>query len=432
MISISSLSRRDALRVGALSVGQTAPRATSTTKSAVFDITTYGAVGDGSTDDTTSIQNALDAAGKVAGSLVLFPPAPGGCYRVSGLTVPGGVGGLRGESDLYSADGPTVVSLTGSVLAPLSSSTTALLTIGASGAGKVVNTNPHGLTVDGLGFLGTTPGGATITDLWAATVVDTSDVSFTNCRDLRCGVDGTGAGGFARFLSSGTGNMFAVNGRLEFCTSFGAGIFLRADGLSAGYPGGGSTDGRVIGCQVNRHNQGVMLGPTYAGAGGWSIAQCHFSSEIADGHLNYGGAGRPWTLRVEGCYFDVCGGPHVICGGRGLQLVGNYFRALSEPVALRFHTALEVDGRDPAAVITSNIFDLNHSKKTQGFARFEGFTAAKFAAHGGGEYSGNVTHNHGSAMPSSWVGQFLGSDGKAIADAKTATLQLTQGPVLTA
>lgn len=44
---------------------------------------TFGAVGDGSTDDTAAIQSAITAAGN-GGSVIFFPP---GTYKVSGLTI---------------------------------------------------------------------------------------------------------------------------------------------------------------------------------------------------------------------------------------------------------------------------------------------------------------------------------------------------------
>lgn len=53
----------------------------------VFDITEFGAIGDGKTDCTSNIQTALDKAGEVAG-VVVVPP---GNYLCSYLKVPAGV-----------------------------------------------------------------------------------------------------------------------------------------------------------------------------------------------------------------------------------------------------------------------------------------------------------------------------------------------------
>jgi len=46
----------------------------------VFNVKDYGAVGDGSTDDTTEIQAAIDAANTAGGGVVFFPP---GTYRTT-------------------------------------------------------------------------------------------------------------------------------------------------------------------------------------------------------------------------------------------------------------------------------------------------------------------------------------------------------------
>jgi hypothetical protein len=408
------------------------------TASALIPVTAYGARGDGSTDDTAAIQAALDAAG-TAGTGVWFPPASGGCYRTTGVSVPAGVTGLYGSALLSRADGPTITALAGSVLAPASGAVTRLLTVGSSGGGSFVVTNPHGLVVDGLGFLGLTAAGGSVSDMWGLTVTDTSDVTLIRCRDLYCDAPGFagypsgggGSGGFARFLSSGSGNGFSENARVLFCGSYGAGQFVQADGTVAG--AGGSTDGRVVSCQANGHRYGIQLGPSNAGTGGWAILECHFSSTNSTSHINYGSAGSPWTLRVEACYLDVCQGTPLICNGRGLIAAGNYFRAGttgSNTLAISFGSGLGAPGRDPAAVIQGNTFDLNGSTSVQAMAQFSGFTAANMASSGGGEYRNNLAHNHGAAMPASWAGQWIGSDGLAVANTTTATLDLATGPVL--
>jgi len=410
----------------------------ASTASELIAVTAYGATGDGSTDDTAAIQAALDAAG-TSGTGVWFPPAAGGCYRTSGVSVPAGVTGLSGSAVLSRAGGPAVAALTGSVLAPAAGAVSSLLTVGSPGSGSFVSTNPHGLMVDGLGFLGLTTAGAPVPGMWGVTVTDTSDVTLIRCRDLYCDAPGfsgyppggDGPGGFARFLSSGSGNGFAENARVLFCGSYGAGRFVQADGTVAG--AGGSTDGRLVSCQVNGHRYGAELGPVNAGTGGWAILECHFSSTEGASHISYGSAGSPWTLRVEACYLDVCQGTPLICNGRGLIATGNYVRAGttgSNTLAVSFGAGLATRGQDPAAVVQGNTFDLNASTSVQALAQFNGFTAADFALIGGGEYRNNVVHNHGAVMPASWAGQWIGSDGLAVANTTTPTLDLAAGPVL--
>lgn len=408
------------------------------TTSELIPVTAYGAKGDGTTDDTAAIQTAL-AAAESFGAGVWFPPASGGCYRTTGVSVPAGVTGLYGSALLSRAGGPAVTALAGSVLAPASSEVTSLLAVGSSGSGSFLATNPHGLVVDGLGFLGLTAAGASVSGMWGVTVTDTSDVTLIRCRDLYCDAPefsgypsgGSGQGGFAQFLSSGSGNGFSENARVIFCSSYGAGRFVQADGTVAG--ASGSTDGRVISCQANGHNYGIQLGPSNAAAGGWAILECHLSSTHSVSHINYGSAGSPWTLRVEACYLDVCRGTPLICNGRGLIATGNYFRAGttgSNTLAISFGAGLTTSGRDPAAVVQANTFDLNGSTSVRALARFSGFTAADMVSYGGGEYRDNVAHNHGAPMPASWAGQWIGSDGLAVANTATATLNLVTGPVL--
>lgn len=402
-----------------------------------FNVMTFGAVGDGSTDDTVAIASCFTAAAAVNGE-VYFPPAPGGSYRTSGVTVPGGVSRIYGASYLNRFS-TTYASVTGSVLAPLNAGTTALLTVGTSGSGSVVVGNPHGLKIEGMGFSGLLTANTVVSGLWGVVVMDTADVSFTHCRDLYMDTvlsggptGGAGTGGFTHILSSGSGNGFSEHASFYFCQSFGSANFVFADGLSSS--GGGSTDGNIVGCQVNSHNRCITIGGT-ANAGGWGIVDCHFSSTNGLSHINFAavsGNSTGWTCRVESCYFDVLSGTHVISSSRGMQIVGNYFRGGTGTRAINFGGGLSHNGRDPAGVITGNTFDLNGSTTITCLAQISGFTAANFATNGGGEYRNNLVHNHGAAMPGSWVGQFIGSDNAAISATSTATLDIAPGPVLSA
>lgn len=54
-------------------------------KMKIFNVKSYGAKGDGATDDTTAIKNAITAASDAGGGIVFFP---GGTYKHTGLTVP--------------------------------------------------------------------------------------------------------------------------------------------------------------------------------------------------------------------------------------------------------------------------------------------------------------------------------------------------------
>src|ERR1700691_5533219 len=65
-----------------------------TTSALVFNVKSYGALGNGTTDDTVAIQTAYTAAAAAGGGIVFFPP---GTYLVAagkspaGLNLPSGV-----------------------------------------------------------------------------------------------------------------------------------------------------------------------------------------------------------------------------------------------------------------------------------------------------------------------------------------------------
>jgi hypothetical protein len=105
----------------------------STAPHDLFDARKFGATGDGTTDDTSALQRALDAAGKTS-SAVLIPP---GIYLTGELHVPAGVAVVGIPAWNYSGPG-------GSVLRLASADASCLLNL----------TDARGVTVEGLALDG--------------------------------------------------------------------------------------------------------------------------------------------------------------------------------------------------------------------------------------------------------------------------------------
>ena len=60
-------------------------------RNAVFNVTNYGAVGDGSTTDTSAIQNAINAASAAGGGTVQIPDSSSGVYLAGALNLPSNI-----------------------------------------------------------------------------------------------------------------------------------------------------------------------------------------------------------------------------------------------------------------------------------------------------------------------------------------------------
>src|SRR5271170_3128835 len=109
MDSFSS-ARRELLRFGgmgfAAAAGTSMPAAYAAAKSSpavatlgIFDIRTYGAVGDGKTVDTPAINKAIEAAAAAGGGTVLFPPGTWLCFSIR----------LKSHVALYLDQGATIL-----------------------------------------------------------------------------------------------------------------------------------------------------------------------------------------------------------------------------------------------------------------------------------------------------------------------------------
>lgn len=179
-----------------------------------FNVKAYGALGDGSTDDTVAIQAAITAASPTKGT-VFFPP---GTYRVATLTGTAATNLRR------------FFTLTTGITLQGASATASVIKAGNSTApffailrGTVDGTDLSGLTVRDLGFDLNTANNApasnqasnAVLDYRAAVVVYTGTrVTITRCRIL----DSCGVWGFAVNGAAVTDTVIEGN-RLEWASS---------------------------------------------------------------------------------------------------------------------------------------------------------------------------------------------------------------------
>jgi hypothetical protein len=201
---------------------------------------TYGAVGDGSTNDTTALQNAINAAWAAPGGTVYLPF---GVYKITAaLTVPSGSGELhirgsgRSRSFTGGVDGDPAAGQ-GSVIRQTSTTADALFfTPGASGRQLItieqlaIEGNPAGTTGHGIHFQAAST---------AAILPDLRDVTVQSAKQHGIFYDG------AVFESDW------FNVRVNSCGGSG----FKADTYSSGLPG----EVRLFGCVFNLNNVGIDI-----------------------------------------------------------------------------------------------------------------------------------------------------------------------------
>ena len=241
--------------------------------SALYNVKAYGALGDGTTDDTAAIQAALTAAGASTtpgniGATVLLPP---GTYKVTGLTVPAEVvltgTGLRGSR------------------------------IKALGAVTAVTMNTRSSLIN-VGLIGdSTAGGIGVSFAAASSHSTLSDV-FVSTFEKGVYVENTYINALTRVT-------------IQSCTT---GLHCHGSQVNALYVTGGEIQGCTTGvsCTTTTSTGVVFHGVTIEGNSGVGIAH----------------AGSTWGWTIRDCYFEANTTGHIYVSAsqsRALVIDGNTF-----------------------------------------------------------------------------------------------------------
>ena len=154
-----------------------------------FNVTEYGAVGDGTTDDTTAIQAAIDAAALNGGGTVYLPPTSGGylldsdalTVTTSGITLKG-----SGGSATKLILGPN---FTGATMVNITATNCGVLDLWFEGDSTTTTTNPVADAVRAIGVRRTRINRCTFYYIngWAIQLQSTSASSVTNPRGSQIG-----------------------------------------------------------------------------------------------------------------------------------------------------------------------------------------------------------------------------------------------------
>jgi len=137
----------------------------------VVSVKDFGAVGNGSHDDTANIQAAIDAIFAVGGGTVYFPR---GIYKISGITTHTSVE-LVGEAGAYQPDSTsgTQLKLTGNNIAGIKGTTT-------------LRTGIRNMRIDGSALTGTANHGIFLDGVWEARIQSVTVYGITPAKGYEC------------------------------------------------------------------------------------------------------------------------------------------------------------------------------------------------------------------------------------------------------
>ncbi|MEX3972263.1 glycosyl hydrolase family 28-related protein [Paraburkholderia caribensis] len=274
----------------------------------IFSVTDFGAKGDGTTDDTTAIQNAENAVAAIGGGFLMFPE---GTYLISNT----GISKASKVDWIGSANGASVLKAAASVF---------------STAGMVNGSNLSGFEIDGIVFDFSAASG----DLGLINLSMTNDYTVQRCQFV---------GNFKFGVSHNGGDRFIYRNNKFLRT---AGATSQNQGLLVSTSAGPCRNGLI---ESNYHlNTGMDLSCQYTtirdnqtynwqfGAG-ITIEQNDLCSDLKIiGNTNIGGAGTDvnntvclgienWAPRSQiiGNTCSANAGDGISNGGQDCQIIGN-------------------------------------------------------------------------------------------------------------
>jgi hypothetical protein len=226
----------------------------------------YNAAGNGSTDDTTAIQNALTAAASAGGIVYL----PVGTYKTSSpLTIPSAVTlrtGTRGFGTPIDNYGIAGLPVTGAVLKPSASfsGSAVLLMNNSAGTSQMGSQQIIGVSIDGSNL----PNGNTVHGI--ESIGDIAAVTLTDCSVYKVG--GNGVYCALDQIYFHPGNIFEMTRvNVSYCGQWGFNLL-------------GTADSYFTDCRAATNN-----------SGGWFIedmVNCRFTSC----HAEWSGNGPGWEI----------------------------------------------------------------------------------------------------------------------------------------
>jgi polygalacturonase len=310
--------------------------------SSSFDVSDFGAEGNGTTDDTQAINKAITEAHKTGGGTVFFPKGTYKCLAVrpkSKVTLRGlgwGLSVLRGFND---GSDYGIVDGTGYFTEDNPLTEFNMFDLELDGA--KMNRSGYSYGRKGIGnqwiknsifqnvYVHDVPATAIGTDF-------TIDVYFLNCLVERCGTpgevgNGIGSNGFGIGVNEKTEAVeftncqalkIANNGfTLEAQSSQGIGYALIANCYAekcgnAGYSNSGSQRVSISGCIDNASKWGVYISANAGRSADQTIITgCEFKGQKS--HGVYSDQSENKQTEVKGCMFSGC-------GGAGIHTLGSY------------------------------------------------------------------------------------------------------------